>query len=301
MRSREEDNYIHRVGVIGAGTSPIDRQLTAVYRLTDEEYVAYKSAVTELRAWVTSDAHSLIGYSLQSLQATIDKCAALFRDTPRPSSPQGIKLAINAAFLNLLSHARLYLDHTETMIKHASHSTKEDDLAKFKEITGTEYDNVFAYRFCYKLRNYAMHCGFPISGFSAHSGFIDGTEQVEHSFEVTFSTKELLSNFDKWGAKVKSDLKSMPEQLDMLKIANEYVQALERVQEKMLKVYSSRLLKAAKTIKSVAAHAKKVDGYPHIISMPPEDEIPKPVTKLNVEIERIPLELVELAKSIKVN
>jgi hypothetical protein len=297
--SNKDKNLTHRIGVIGLGTGPNGRQITAARKLTDTEYEAYKNAVTELRAWVTSDAHSLIGYSLTSLKNTVERCAALYKSPPRPNNPHAVKLAINADFLNLLGNAHLYLNHTETMLKRATYQDADKDLAKFEEVTAYEYDNVFAYRFSYKLRNYAVHCGFPISGFSAHSGFVNGTQEEEHSFEISFKSQELLSNFEKWGAQVKKDLAAQPEQFDAVKIAEDYVDALNRVQVAMIEQYAPRLHKLAATVQETANFASSLEGSPHIISMLPDEEIKPPVTKLDMSIERIPLELVELASKIR--
>lgn len=299
VKNSTEAKLIHRVGVIGPGEpGKTTVSFNAVHKLDDKEYESYKNAVNELRAWATSDAYLLIRYSYQSLQQTVRRCAILYSQTPTPSNPHSVKLAINADFLNLLSHARLYLDHAETQLKRAKHGKKDEELAEFKRVTAHEYDSVFAYRFCYRLRNYALHCGFPITGFSAHSGFVEGTQEQEHSFEATFSTKVLLENFSEWGAQVKAELTAMPDQLDLMEIASEYVEALERVYKQMLKAYLPRLKSAAKTVQAMADYAKTENGHPHIFSMPPDETIKPPISNLNMTIEKIPLDLVASVEGI---
>ena len=299
VKNDAEVRTVNRVGVIEPGEpGKTAVSFNAVHRLSVKEYETYKNAVNELRAWATSDAYLLIRYSYQSLQQTMRRCAILYSQTPTPSNPHSVKLAINADFLNLLSHARLYLDHAETQLKRAQHGKKDEELAEFKRVTAHEYDNVFAYRFCYRLRNYALHCGFPITGFSAHSGFVQGTQKQEHSFEATFSTKTLLENFSEWGPQVKAELESKSEQLDLMEIASEYVAALEKVHKQMLKAYLPRLKSAAKTVQIMADHVKNENGHPHIFSLPPDETIKPQISNLNMTIEKIPLDLVASVEGI---
>lgn len=61
---------------------------------------------------------------------------------------------INRHLLNLLTVLRTFLDHSESELKRR-YGRASDKVAWFKHICFTEYDNHFASRFLYKLRN---HC-----------------------------------------------------------------------------------------------------------------------------------------------
>lgn len=73
-------------------------------------------------------------------------------------------LDINRVLLNLLSSVRMYLDHTETTT-HRKYGDTSPIYTNFRRACSDAYDNQFSYRFLYKLRNYAQHCGSPLSEF----------------------------------------------------------------------------------------------------------------------------------------
>ena len=112
---------------------------------------------------------------------------------------QETMLEFNRRFLNFIAMARLFLDHTETYISRR-YGDKSHQYKRFKENTSSEFDNSFAYRFLYRLRNYALHCGMPI-------GRVSGSTKLDKSGEsdvlkselvIQFSRDQILSDFNKW-------------------------------------------------------------------------------------------------------
>lgn len=125
---------------------------------------------------------------------------------------KNIHLNINRLYINLLSSFRAYLDHTETYLKKKyGHSSAEYN--SFKQITSSLYDNEFAYRFAYKLRNYSQHCGFPIESISFKSSEDELTKQKTHFLKIDFLRDELVRNYDGWGI-VKNDILNEPSEMD---------------------------------------------------------------------------------------
>ncbi|HUP63442.1 MAG TPA: hypothetical protein VNA69_23860 [Thermoanaerobaculia bacterium] len=68
---------------------------------------------------------------------------------------------VNRRIVNLLSAARLYLDHVRHELN-AMFSPGSRELADFELATNAQFDNVLAYRFCEQLRNHVQHQGLPI-------------------------------------------------------------------------------------------------------------------------------------------
>ena len=73
---------------------------------------------------------------------------------------------------------------------------------EFKKITNKAFDTSFAYRFLYKLRNYAQHCGSPIEGIVVKR-VPNEPDKVE--VKLFFRTKTLLTEF-KWGSIIRREL-----------------------------------------------------------------------------------------------
>jgi hypothetical protein len=65
----------------------------------------------------------------------------------------------NRHVLDFLFAVRTYLDHSERRAKHEADPDVADD---FKRLTGKFYDEIFSFRFMYRLRNFAQHCGMPV-------------------------------------------------------------------------------------------------------------------------------------------
>lgn len=61
---------------------------------------------------------------------------------------------------NFLTSYKGYIDGMETVL---SRTFDKQVYESFKEFQRNAYDNNFTYRFIYNLRNYAQHCGSPIS------------------------------------------------------------------------------------------------------------------------------------------
>lgn len=139
---------------------------------------------------------------------------------------------INRLLLNFLNSARLYLDHTETRLKR-TYGKQSEQVKRFKLATSSAYDGLFIYRFFYKLRNYAQHCGTAIKVTSTFSSSSNIPGKVDtHRIKVEFDPQELLENYKEWGP-VKKDLEKekkplnlkgfAPEVLNELKLIDSYV------------------------------------------------------------------------------
>jgi hypothetical protein len=139
-----------------------------------------------------------------------------------------IVLDINRLLLNLLSSVRTYLDHTETSIKRR-HGHNSQVFLRFKKTCSDHYDSLFSYRFMYKLRNYAQHCGLPIGEFSASV-----REHPERSgeplYEFQFGSKRdsILQDYE-WGKQLRQDISEQPEFIDIDQHIHELIQSIRQI------------------------------------------------------------------------
>lgn len=143
-------------------------------------------------------------------------------------------LEFNRKLINFIAISRLYLDHIETYLNR-KYGKKSEQFLIFKKNTSLEFDNSFAYRLFYKLRNYVLHCGLP-------TGRVSGSIRVENSNNpdkivseliLQFSRDQLLNEFSRWGS-VKVDIESMPEYFDIIPLCSEYILCLERIHRDFL-------------------------------------------------------------------
>jgi hypothetical protein len=136
---------------------------------------------------------------------------------------------INRRLANYLSSMRMFLDYSEYRFKRY-HKQHPDRLEAFQCSRSRLFDTSFAYRFAYKLRNYAQHFGLPVGDISIRERLLDGsTEATESKMTVAFNTVDLLAvGGDCWGP-VRRDLRELAGQLDVVEVMREVPAAVNRL------------------------------------------------------------------------
>ncbi len=107
----------------------------------------------------------------------------------------------NSLMLGFLGSVRTFLDYAGTSISRR-YGKGSDQFLYFKALTAYQFDNMFSYRFLYKLRNYTQHCGMPPVSFDVNIIPGDGLEIVPR-----FSRQGLLDSYSEWGASLKEEIK----------------------------------------------------------------------------------------------
>ena len=69
----------------------------------------------------------------------------------------------NRIIMNIVTSFRFFLDNADTYLCR-NFGKNSDQFSDFKQLKSSEFDDHFAYRFLYKLRDYCVHLGFPING-----------------------------------------------------------------------------------------------------------------------------------------
>jgi hypothetical protein len=89
------------------------------------------------------------------------------------------------------------------------------EVAEFKNACSREYDKRFAYRFMYRLRNYAQHCGMPLRRIVVTDKvkrIADLGKEDAETIQVVrfwFNGQDLLRDYDGWST-VSRDLAQRP-------------------------------------------------------------------------------------------
>ncbi len=132
---------------------------------------------------------------------------------------------LSRKILELMSTFRAFLDNWETYLKR-KYGKDTEPINAFKSATKVEYDNVFAYRFIYELRNFIQHVGQP--NFRFHSS-INETNEIQ--VNLFLNKSDLLSNYDKWKQKVKDDFKTIPETFDFVPLVNDLFKSVKTIND----------------------------------------------------------------------
>lgn len=120
------------------------------------------------------------------------------------SNTELIQRALNVELFNVLSAAYFYFsEFAETNIVR-KYGKESEQLEFLKKTTSEYFDRYFEYRFFYKLRNYAVHCGLPIQ--IVRRVYVEREVNHKEEFAIWFDCPHLLRSYDSWGRHVKKDL-----------------------------------------------------------------------------------------------
>jgi len=176
-------------------------KIEALRKLSDTEYEEYEKA-RECLIRFSSDQHlfMIVRLNYEDYENLLKRYFEEHTKNPSMvgSRIERMALNLNRHIMNSLSAVRTFLDHSETNLK-KRYGKDSQRVKRFKDACSSAYDNSFSYRFLYKLRDYAQHCGMPLGQLTLHSEEVEPySEVVRHFLVVKFSRDELLKKFDKW-------------------------------------------------------------------------------------------------------
>lgn len=174
----------------------------------------------------------VVELNYEELKSKISYYTSKVKENPNAglTDSDTIFIDINRHLLNLLSTIRTFLDHKETTLKR-KFGKESDEFLRFEKETNIAFDNNFEYRFIYKLRNYAQHCGLP-AGPPETKSYMNTKSEVQNDFNIYFDRNKLLSDFD-WGIKVKNDLALQPEKFNILPVIDKVHELLNSINTKI--------------------------------------------------------------------
>lgn len=205
--------------------------VTVIRDLAEAEYAAATEANAFLYRWYHDD--SLLVMAELNYRGFRRDLADLADELPKAGGAEMLILEsagrmANLHALNVLSSVRTFLDHTETAFKRRYGKTSPE-LDRFKKACSNAYDSSFSYRFTYRLRNYAQHCGLPIQEVRFDSQLTDrAAMSVAHRVALLSDRDRLLAGFDGWGP-VGKELQAMPEKIDIAEHLDGLMSALRNV------------------------------------------------------------------------
>src|SRR5437763_8220967 len=158
-----ERKITYGVGIIGKiDLDPTHYTFKLIREIDDKTFAEYREAVTVVNRISASQQLQLIERNrARSASIAAFYCNAIeLRRRSQYFDPRNAVENLSFEVLNWLTATRLFLDHH--LAKFADDYGKDSEQRKqLQAAISNEYDNCMAYRFLYKLRDYAQHCGFP--------------------------------------------------------------------------------------------------------------------------------------------
>ncbi|MGF9876770.1 Uncharacterized protein BC141101_01204 [Bacillus toyonensis] len=242
------------------------RKLTRVSELSNEIYSEYALHLAKVNRFENDlSLYMTVELNYQEIHSTIQKYSEQFQKNSQMSWVliRRIILDINRRVLNYLSTFRTYLDHAEYLLK-KEYGKDSEQVKKFKEVCSKEYDNNFAYRFLYKLRNYSQHCGMPVGNVSLGQR-ANKDNGIDYSLIVTFDRDELLRSYDSWGNPVKGELEKLPPGIVVNEYLEELQECIKRIQSCLMEFRVDELRESVDYIRNLINPLEKYEGTPCIM------------------------------------
>jgi hypothetical protein len=206
-----------------------------------------------------------------------------------------IVLDINRHILNYLSAVRSFLDHSETNLK-KRYGPDSERVSRFTAACSNAYDNHFSYRFLYKLRNYAQHCGMPVGRVQFSKQLVDRhTKKVRYTLSLYFSRDSLLSKYDAWGSELTEEIQQFPPEFEINPHIDEMMKCLEKIESVLIEDDLPELIKSAQYIQEIIDSLKDRPGTPCILRLL---DVTRDDKQCKLSIEWFPFQLIDMIMSI---
>ncbi len=242
-----------------------NKTFSVVRRLSADEDRTFRNATRHLVEFDTWDAlMRIVEANYEAYREAVARCA--IEATTKASKGQLNELlnhTINRALINVVTAFKLYLDHTSTRLSHRFGESSEA-MKAYKRASSAAFDHSFAYRFMGQLRDYAVHCGFPITNITS-SGRLDDAGVPVHQLSYSFDPKHLLeSGPSYWRGKVKADLQSRELPIPVEPILAEAIDELRKINVVLVDREKPLLHEAARAILAIVRDVFAKDRVPAI-------------------------------------
>jgi hypothetical protein len=199
---------------------------------------------------------------------------------------------LSEALDDLLSAFRAFDDRTSHQLSRR-YGHDSDELRAFKHALSVEYDEVFAYRFSYKLRNYSQHCGSPICRIDAGAHRLSNGE-VTRRFVPLFDSGKLLAEYDGWNSRVVSDLQYIAGEFPVTFVVDQLMASCTRAYATLVVRLAGRIKEAVRVIRelALAKNESEDENYSVLVRFPDGAERltdPRQTNQMIVEVIRLDL------------
>jgi hypothetical protein len=286
MQDEADQEYVSHLGSTQRGVRlEADPRTYKIGKpISDDRYDSHKADAAFLDEVFTRSAFAdLQGRCMDFMRAA----SAAVEAFQSGQSTSELTPPIRSRFDDLLSAFRRFVDRTPHALSQR-YGSKSREITTFKQATSHEFDNEFAYRFIYHLRNYSDHKGSPISRIKQASRVTsDGT--VEHDFDVLFDSATLLPNHD-WHKRVREDLRRINGEFSAVITVDSLLYSCGRIHCKSLLAQEVSIVAAIENIRILANETPSDSDFgPVFIRIKPQELISRPISPFTVMVIRTDL------------
>jgi len=184
----------------------------------------------------------------------------------RAVNQRNLALLFMGEMTNWLASTRLYLVSERDFILR-QFGDESDEVRRFDKATSQAFDAYVGYRFLYNLRDYAQHCGPPVSGIA-----ISGDSASRRKIEIYLSRSELLVAHFNWSSHARKLLEGWPEQISVLPLVEEAMAGFHIIENEVLRILLVRCGAATAEMREGIERVASAEGHPAVFQLPESKE-----------------------------
>jgi hypothetical protein len=259
-----------RLGTIEDNSPEVDVSIDIQKSLTEREVIAIENAIAQINKYRSSkrlinifylNDEEIEGFFAGAFESLLANSIS-WRGN-KDKDIENVYLHANRLLLNYLSSFRTYIDHSRAYLS-KEYGKKSTQLNKFDKLLSFHFDNNFCYRFFYKLRNYAQHCGIPLDSVSFKSNYDRPNSEIKGHLQALFEPKNLLENYDSWGPLVTKDLTNSEEAFELRELRHTMKPIMYNIHFNFEKFTISKNKTSAKYLNVKTGYLKEGIKEPHV-------------------------------------
>ncbi len=257
--------------------------------IADAEYDSYRSAVELLEQALTKSPFAAFQMRCTDFMRASWNALEAFK---AGQSTTTLTPVIRSSFEDVLSAFRRFVDRTAHLLSQR-YGPDSKEVRALKRAMSLEFDEEFAYRFMYHLRNYSEHRGTPIARIKQTSTLMPGG-RLEHELDVLFDSRKLLSDHE-WHRQVRADLAGINGEFSAVVTVDALLHACGRVHCKALLAQEDRIRVAAAGIQTLSGRIATDEVFgPVLLQARPSELIARQISS-PLNITAIQTDLAEVA------
>lgn len=200
---------------------------------------------------------------------------------------------LNALLINWLTSMRLYIDHAQTRLTR-EYGRASSELSAFRDWCTTAFDKSLGYRFMYKLRNYTLHCGLPLSGIDVVPRRTGSPIHWHQEVVFYLHRDRLLSDYGEWGP-VYKDLQLQPLKIEPLPLVRDAMDELDQIEEQIFRLDLSSALAGWPKVKEALDRLGPQPGSPTLFRYNERDDDIRTISMSPLPSDRALIDALESA------
>ena len=278
----------------------------ATRRLSDDEFERLSAANAAFRKILGQTTWSVLQYNYSCfvlLERQLTEDVAAYSPTAHIHL-EAVQVPIVASVVNFLTAMRMFLDQSATELKRLDKADSGNRHSAWKRACASEYDDYFAYRFLYKLRNYVQHVGLPLSAVEIsvpskqpeelvrrtllgespldHKG--DPKEAVTQVF-LGESPSDLIKNYNRW-SNVKAELEGLTTEIDLSEQIRVVMECLSRILQAFQEQFKVELELGVSDFKQIVGNLEDYGNSLPLLAEITRDHPLITIGIMDLEIER---------------